>query len=330
MNRVDLHPEQLFDRLRAGLLRPAEFALLKAHCVQCVACRLELQMSIDGMHADTPDASDAALGAAVVDRMFPRSATPTPRLRRAPRWRAAAFVSAGVVFGGTMTAAAMLGQVPHGPIVRAIATLLGTSEPSISAADKARPALPQLTPPLPSTSPPASVDPPPLALPRSTDEARSEPDPARSTARLRANEGGPDSGRPSGRQAARDGRSEAERLLAAATRARVQGRFAEAADLYRSVRRHYPGTEAAVVGRGSPAPPLFFELGRPDFALDLFAEYLDERPHGALGPEARNGRAACLERLGRSDEAREAWQELIAHHPSSLYAQEARARSRGP
>jgi len=122
----------------------------------------------------------------------------------------------------------------------------------------------------------------------------------------------------------------ADSLLAAAGRARARGAYEEAADYYRMLQRHYPNTEAEIVARVSLGRLLCLRLEQHEVALELFDDYLSQRPNGALGQEARSGRAQCLERLGRGDEARAAWQELLEHHPNSVYADEARVRLARP
>ena len=66
---------------------------------------------------------------------------------------------------------------------------------------------------------------------------------------------------------------------------------------------------------------LLLAQNAPQAALAHFSRY-----RGPLAEEALLGRAQALAALGRSDEERSAWRELLDRFPKSVYA--ARARSR--
>lgn len=351
MNRVDLHPEQLFDHLRDGSIKPDEYELLQAHCELCAPCRLELRLVFEPMGAPLPDRDDRALGMAIVDRMLhsPVRAPSAPASKIAPadadpasdkrvrarvsafqRGRSAAFIAAGIVLGCSMTAAALVPEF-SASIVSAVTSMVGLSspakprvrsraavQPELRHAPSA-PALSQPSEPKPSELQPAESDADELSV-GSADVSRDDraalagaslPGNSRRLAQARSG------------KSAIDG---ADTLLAAAARARARGAYAEAADYYRMLQRHYPNTEAEIVARVSLGRLLCLRLAQPQVALELFDDYLSQRPNGALGQEARSGRAQCLERLGRTDEARSAWAELVEHHPNSVYADEARVR----
>jgi TolA-binding protein len=263
------------------------------------------------------------------------------RVSRFQRGRSAAFIAAGIVLGCSMTAAALVPGFSTG-IVRAVSSVVGLSTGRSPSSGKRHARLvasrPELQAALPSAaggtlaeeSTPILADAPPVdqaavtnAAAPASGSSMSDDDRARS---------------PSARRVAREqtlksgsaGIEGADTLLAAAARARARGAYAESADYYRMLQRHYPNTEAEIVARVSLGRLLCLRLGQPRVALDLFDEYLSQRPHGQLGQEARSGRALCLERLGRSDEAKAAWEELVRLHPNSVYADEARVRLARP
>lgn len=70
MRGVDLHPEQLFDALRAGKLSAAERARLEAHCIHCSACTFELRWLESSPVAPEPSAEDRAYGEAAFDNLL--------------------------------------------------------------------------------------------------------------------------------------------------------------------------------------------------------------------------------------------------------------------
>lgn len=70
MNGVDLHPEELFDQLRAGTLTDHARTRLQAHCAQCSACLFELRWLDTSLAPDVPSAEDRARGEAAFDRVL--------------------------------------------------------------------------------------------------------------------------------------------------------------------------------------------------------------------------------------------------------------------
>jgi TolA-binding protein len=96
--------------------------------------------------------------------------------------------------------------------------------------------------------------------------------------------------------------------------------------LYRELADLFPGTREEVTSRVSLGRLLLDRMGNPGRALQLFESYLSAAPDGTLAEEARLGRALCLGRLGRSDEERGAWEDLLASHPDTVHQARARAR----
>jgi tetratricopeptide (TPR) repeat protein len=70
MSTVDLHPEELFDALRAGPLSAADRARLEDHCAQCPACRFELRWLDTNASPAQPSAEDRAYGEAAFDHVL--------------------------------------------------------------------------------------------------------------------------------------------------------------------------------------------------------------------------------------------------------------------
>jgi TolA-binding protein len=357
VNRVDLHPEQLFDHLRDGSIKPDEYGLLSAHCEICAPCRLEFRLVFEPMGAPMPDREDRALAMAVVDRMLnspERAAGPGSNVAHASvahasvashgsdsapapdkrvrarvsafqRGRSAAFISAGIVLGCSMTAAALVPGFSMS-IASAVSSMVGLSPLRGSSPAKQRVASSAASQPEPGRAPasPATLQPSQPAAAGLDAEPREDLAADGVTGKSNSRRSLPPAA--SRARSGKSGIDGADALLAAAGRARARGAYAEAADYYRMLQRHYPNTEAEIVARVSLGRLLCLRLAQPQDALELFDDYLSQRPNGALGQEARSGRAQCLERLGRVDEARSAWEELALRHPNSVYADEARVR----
>jgi TolA-binding protein len=109
-------------------------------------------------------------------------------------------------------------------------------------------------------------------------------------------------------------------LFRAASRARADGHYQEAAALYGVLQRDYAGSETEVVARVALGRLWLSHLDDARSALQAFDSYLSARPHGSLAEEARSGRVIALRKLGRDTEANAALQDLLQHHPASLYA----------
>src|SRR5260221_6465371 len=110
MNRVDLHPEDLFDRARRGEASPQEVQRLQAHLESCPACRYEYTLASDcGEGAATLPGDDALLArvragaaSALQGSALSRQGG---RIRRRPS-RVVYLAAAAVVLFATLTAGA--------------------------------------------------------------------------------------------------------------------------------------------------------------------------------------------------------------------------------
>lgn len=326
MTRVDLHPEDLFDQLRAGELRRDERERLHNHCERCSACAFELQLIESNGTDVVPDDLDRAIAARAMDRMLSIDETPVRTAARSRGvFRAAALIVAGVLVGGSMSAAALTGSSPfvlvdlitawvtpaphtqnaapasvaarngkrHSPAPLKTAV----AKPAVIAATAIAQTAPESAVTEPVAAPiapvrtstpfpaPASVASPPVP----TAPAATNPDPATS-------------------------------LFGAASRARADGRYREALVLYAVLRREFAGSEVEVVARVALGRLWLSQLDDPSQALNAFNSYLEARPAGPLAEEARSGRISALRKLGRDVEAEAAMQDLVARHPHSLYA----------
>jgi tetratricopeptide (TPR) repeat protein len=118
----------------------------------------------------------------------------------------------------------------------------------------------------------------------------------------------------------------ASKMLADARALANAGDLSRAAAAYDALRRAHPDSpdaHAANVSLGQ----LQLRRGRAKEALAAFERYL--KRGGALAEEARWGRVQALQRLGRASALDRAVDDLLAHHPHTVYADDARAlRSR--
>ncbi|MCC6874077.1 MAG: tetratricopeptide repeat protein [Sandaracinaceae bacterium] len=118
----------------------------------------------------------------------------------------------------------------------------------------------------------------------------------------------------------------AAELLAQANAARRDGDREGAARLYRRLQGLHPRSREAAISHVTLGRLLLDGMNDPQSSLREFDTYLGQTRHRVLEEEARVGRAMALSRLGRRDEERRAWRELLEHHPDTLYAERARAR----
>ena len=115
-------------------------------------------------------------------------------------------------------------------------------------------------------------------------------------------------------------------LFKLANAERRAGDVEHAIDLYKTLIKRHPDaaeSQASHVTLGS----LLEKRGDAAGALAQFDAYLAKASgDGALSEEARVGRATALQRLGRAQEEKKAWEALLQHHPQTVHAARARER----
>lgn len=112
-------------------------------------------------------------------------------------------------------------------------------------------------------------------------------------------------------------RSAAE-LLSGARHMMVEGRWADAADIYRALRRRHPDSPEARTVQVSLAQLELDRLGRPAEALALIDHYLGSG-ETVLQEEARYTRIRALRRLGLPSAELDAIGVFLAAHPRSFH-----------
>jgi TolA-binding protein len=299
--RVDLHPEELLERERAGTLRAEELQRLDEHARNCVACCFERRTRSDFTELFEPFADDDAL----VARLVGGATSPAPGLPA--RIRRASLPPAG---GGRVRWVALVAAA-------ALATGLAAAAYSV----------------LTARSRPAPAEAPSAALPAASLSATAlalapapSPEPVASAAAPRAAAPGASGVAAPAARAAASAESglDARELFARGNKARRAGSYSEAVRLYGELQRRFPGSREAHASRVALGGLMLNQLGNAAGALAQFDSYL--RGGGVLSEEASAGRALALQRLGRTGEERRAWQELLARYPGSIHAERARER----
>ncbi len=343
MSVVDLHPEELLEKDATGELDALERDRLEAHLARCAPCRFERQVRADFVEELSAKSPGENFGLASVTNVtsggthgMPGSAleTPAPResmttLRGAgegdrpsrrppvatrvrPRRRttrvAWLLAAAALLVGGVATAMELVdGDWPRligmgsDPVPVLAPAEVRTADPVQTKVRRIPAALPELPPP----AEPASETPEPIAPVVETQQKA--PPPARALSAP-----GPPPVGPSD-------------LFEAENVARQRGDYGRALDIDRDLETRYPTSREAQVSRAIVGR-LLLDRGDPSRALGNFDSYL-AAGSGDLREEAMVGRATALDRLGRSDEAAEAWSQLLTAFPATPYASHARARS---
>lgn len=297
MTRVDMHPEELIDGARRGELSAADRARLDLHVEHCASCRFELDVASDFARERAPQASDSARLSKIVGGALAGVGLPDAgRASTVEAGRPARTMRRKLVaVGGTALALGLLGGAAAAFF---LASPREEPEPTPDAIEVTEP------------SPPA----PP---------ARAE---AREAVEEEVVEGAPvveEEAQPARPAIAREPLT-AEELFARGNAARREGRYDQAERMYRTLQRAHPSSREASVSRVTLGRLLLDGRGSPAAALEQFDRYLASHPAGVLAEEARVGRALALGRLGRREEERGAWRDLLAHHPDTLHAERAR------
>jgi TolA-binding protein len=325
MNRVDLHPEDLFDRARRGTASPQEVQRLYAHLESCRACRYEYTLARDCAEGAADLAGDEALlarvragaGRALQTSVLSRQGG---RVRRRPS-RVLLLAAAAVVLLATLSAGATFARRAwNRTFARNVEQTIASSHSSGTTRK-----------PAPLTSGRATAEDDlgksagdnaaevPAATPEADDSMKSaaeepiRPTPSRSTSSV-------------DRSKSVEPPANAAELFARANLARRRGDVNEAAHTYRDLQASFPGSPEEIVSRVTLGRLLLDRLGDARGALVQFDSYLANPTHGALREEALIGRALALGRLHRQAEEKGAWAALVAAYPKSAYAERAQAR----
>lgn len=356
MKVVDIHPEELIDKLREGSLTPAERERLDVHLARCSACHFEIAVRGD-LILEVPviaERPQLAFDTGVLSReaMLTASEAPAPRskpslrLRSRRRWPLAMLAAALVLSAGGAMAAVLTGAVgarwlgwspqpkpaessvrvagakPVAKPKRALAAALSVPAPRIDAVASAAPdaSAPSVTTMTPV--PVAAVRPPVRTAVRSRPTDLASPAPAGA----HAPSAGAFAALPTVANSAEVSapRSDAASLFADANRARRDGNVERAVGLYRALQSRYPNSPETELSRALLAR-LLLDRGNPEAALAGFDRYLAaDTP--VLNAEALVGRARALEQLGKSTQAAAAWRQVQTRFPGSVHARLAAAR----
>ncbi|MES1175138.1 MAG: tetratricopeptide repeat protein [Myxococcales bacterium] len=361
MKVVDLHPEELIDKLTLGEreLSASERERLDAHLAQCSACRFEISVRADlvqeapGLEVRPqltfPSATERTRPAAA-----PRvSASIRPRSRR--RWPLVMLAAALVLCAGGATAAVVTGAV-HAPrwlpwvpganqVVAPAPTVPRVAPKQKRVAQKPAPSpeveapvaapvaasMEAVAAPLPTVSaepPPVAVSAPSTAsvairVPQAALAASSHAAQAPSVAVFPSAPSASDAPSPRADEATPRGDAAAA-LFADANRARRDGNADRAVSLYRALQSRYPGSSESELSRALLAQ-LLLDRGSPEAALAGFDRYLAQGTP-VLGAEALVGRARALEQLGKPAQAAAAWREVQSRFAGSVHARLAATR----
>ncbi|MCA9634005.1 MAG: tetratricopeptide repeat protein [Myxococcales bacterium] len=300
---IDIHPEDLLDREREGILTAEERAYLEAHLERCAACRIERLL-----------ARECALERALIDEVAERQQEPEPCLERSPprapqsARRARRLVPrAGIVVGALLLAggaAALGGGLPW----QAPAQVPVTIPPDVTASSTPRIPVHRSRPngirQLPSaSSAPAGEVPSASAAPAG--EVPSAAVPPRVSPR-------PSKAHPT-----------AASLFSDAAAARRDGDYERSLALYERLIERHPSSVEAATARAVRAR-LLLDLGRARAAERGFREAAATA--GPLSEVALVGQAQALRRAGKLDAERAVWRDLLRRFPDSPQAAVARAR----
>jgi len=355
MKVVDIHPEELIDKLHEGALTAVERGRLNVHLAQCSACRLEIAVRAD-LAEDVPAVDERPqltfASGPPRERALPQAApaprvTPSLRARSRRRWPLAMLAAAFVLSAGGAMAAVFTGAVgghwlgrspqpkssessaqvraakPLAKPKRAVAAPVPLGAPQIEAVASA-------VPPVSSAPPGTSLAPSPVAavtpLARAAVHPRASelPPAAPAVARAASLSAGPALPTTTNSVDASAPRVDAASLFADANRARRDGNWDRAVGLYRTLQSRYPNSSESELSRALLAQ-LLLDRGNPEAALAGFDRYLAaDTP--VLSAEALVGRARALEKLGKSPQAAAAWRQVQSRFPGSVHARLAATR----
>src|ERR1700722_13398457 len=304
MSITDLHPENLLDKEIRGDLASADRQRLEAHLAGCATCRFErqaraefaLELSRDGL---APDLAALVETVAKQGGREPQVRVRSPRARRAQVILLSVAATLTIVVGAFASTEG--GRRVLAPFfVRAAAST--TYDEGASAVPSGRP----------HASPRANIVAPP------TPEAL----PSAATTSLESSVA-PVPDAPVGSASTESAAS----FFGAEAEARRLGDLAKVLELHAKLVARSPDSHETQASRMVVAHMLL-DRGDAGRALSAFDAYL-RAGSGELREDAFAGRATALERLGRNEDARQAWMTLLDRYPGTAYAAYARARTEG-
>jgi TolA-binding protein len=354
---VDIHPEDLIDKLmRAGLSEPEQLRF-RAHLEGCASCRFEMSVRLDlalearANAARMPQTTEAAppVSAPLGEEAAAPMAVPR-RPRARPRWVLGIIAAALLLFAGAAAAAVASETVNRrwlpwlarpssaalvanraAPLaakrsanpspLAASATLAPSAGPALTAAPSPAPVPSGATPDEASRGRRASARAAVESAHRVPLGTQSPASPSAHASEASAVSPGASEG---AAQADTTPRSDAAALFAEANRARRDGNAERAVSLYRALQARYPSASETQLSRAVLAQVLL-ERGNPEGALAGFDSYL-AAGSPVLSAEALVGRARALEQLGKTEQASAAWREVQQRFPGSVHARLAATR----
>jgi hypothetical protein len=297
---VDVHPEDLIDKKRLGLLTGDEQRRLEEHAKHCEACAIESLVAGDFARDRAVQSCSVQTVSRIVEGALAQVSGPGVEARWVAetnrRRRRAWGLGLAIGFAATGAIAGFWSAKRLAPPPPSVAAVVADQDPSPAARRKAAVANRQADP--------IVLDESDLAAVGERETASSET--------LRARGAPPP--------------STVAEVFARANDARRHGELSEAVGLYRQLQQRFPGSREEVMSRVALARLMLDRLDDPRGALTLFDRYLGANSNGTLAEEARLGKALALMRLGQTAEERQAWQKLLSAHPSSIYAERARRR----
>lgn len=331
MNVVELqHPEDLLDKLEAGLIAPAERERLDAHLAGCATCRMELAMRSDFAVEPPlalPELPQLTL-AAPEPAPKPASLVPRPGRRRqlsllvvAAAWCASSALAATAAVSSVK--APWSAWFAHSSAAPAAATASAKATPHHAKNLHAAAAVPTSSAG-PESAPSAEV-PEALGAPENKRNVAATSRATKERADATASRGDASTSAAAGTAAfALSAENPAAGLLAEADRARRSGDSGRAVALYRELEQTYPsspesGLSVALVAK------LLLDRGDAAGAATAYERYL-RGGSAALRAESLVGHARALERLGRTSDAIAAWQEVARSLPGTVHARLAAER----
>ena len=295
MTRNPQCPDALLARACRNALLPEEEEQLGAHLRRCDSCRVARRVATDFAHVPSVLPGDDQLIAQITARLTKRKRFSRPRAM-VMSLIAAALIAFGAL-AAAWTARFARSHAPDQGAARA-QTSAGIAAASAPTAIPTDPSAMTAT----AENPSSAIAPNAIGRERTGDDRRGHGD------RIEHAEG------------------TAKSLFAEANRLRSAGQVPEAIVADRLLQEQFPHSFEANLSRVSMGSLL---MGRSDAepALAQFKRYLSSNPSGVLREEALFGEARALRALGRSSEELEAWNDLLAAYPGSVYAPMARARA---